>query len=202
MYNSLYGTVSGARDGVVYLNSESGIEWELQASAQTIAFCLERRGANDRARLFTYLHHRQDILRLYGFATSEERALFLQLIKVNGIGPSQAQKIISNRPHAEITRIIERGDEVAMSAIPGLGVKTARKIILALRGNLASEPQFSPSSGDDIVDALVAMGYDQQKCRQTVAELRDAIGGQYSDQSELEGNLLRKAIERLSGSYR
>ena len=85
----------------------------------------------------TYLHVREDVMQLYGFAERAERELFMQLLSVNGIGPKVALAIVSGSPAEELRRAIVRGDAVRFQAIPGIGKKTAERIVLELKEKLA-----------------------------------------------------------------
>src|SRR5439155_19061783 len=87
--------------------------------------------------LHTYLHVREDALQLYGFAEAAERELFLQLLSVNGIGPKVALAIVSGSPVADLRRAIALEDAARFQAIPGIGKKTAERIVLELREKLA-----------------------------------------------------------------
>ncbi|HDQ13953.1 MAG TPA: Holliday junction branch migration protein RuvA, partial [Sediminispirochaeta sp.] len=90
MINSLTGKMSGQRGNVLFLEN-NGVEWSLQVSLQTIQ---EVGASSDRLRLFTYLHHREDQMQLFGFSSEQERDIFLELIRISGIGPKQALKIL------------------------------------------------------------------------------------------------------------
>ena len=111
--------------------------------------------------LHTYLHVREDALQLYGFVEAAERELFLQLLSVNGIGPKVALAIVSGSTPAELRRAIAREDTARFEAIPGIGRKTAQRVVLELKGSLPAEAE--PSGDDDghVVarDALVELGY-------------------------------------------
>jgi holliday junction DNA helicase RuvA len=111
----------------------------------------------------TYLHVREDALQLYGFADPGERELFTQLLTVNGIGPKVALAIVSGSPARELRRAIALGDTARFQAIPGIGKKTAERIVLELKGVLADAPALEESTGGatGLVarDALVELGY-------------------------------------------
>src|SRR5580765_1552927 len=81
----------------------------------------------------TYLHVREDALQLYGFADAEERELFVHLLTVSGIGPKVALAVVSGSPAAELRRAIAMGDHARFQLIPGIGKKTAERIVLELR---------------------------------------------------------------------
>jgi holliday junction DNA helicase RuvA len=126
------------------------------------------RKAKDSAEVVveTYLHVREDALQLYGFAERAERELFVQLLSVNGIGPKVALAIVSGSPAEELRRAIVREDTARFQTIPGIGKKTAERIVLELKEKLAASVSIAsvdPSgSGDEHVvarDALVELGY-------------------------------------------
>jgi Holliday junction DNA helicase RuvA len=111
----------------------------------------------------TYLHVRDDVLQLYGFADAGERDLFTQLLTVNGIGPKVALAVVSGSPAQELRRAIALGDAARFQAIPGIGKKTAERIVLELKGALADSvaPLTDSQGAADLVarDALVELGY-------------------------------------------
>lgn len=110
----------------------------------------------------TYLHVREDALQLYGFAEASERELFVQLLSVNGIGPKVALAILSGSSAADLRRAIVLEDTARFQAIPGIGKKTAERIVLELRGSIAGaiEPVGVGSTGELIArDALVELGF-------------------------------------------
>ena len=120
----------------------------------------------DEVVVETYMHVREDTLQLYGFAERAERELFIQPLSVNGIGPKVALAIVSGSPADELRRAIVREDIARFQAIPGIGKKTAERIVLELKEKLAASVAIAPAGGtggaDDHVvarDALVELGY-------------------------------------------
>jgi Holliday junction DNA helicase RuvA len=105
-------------------------------------------GADD-VSLHTYLHVREDALQLYGFAEAAERELFVQLLSVNGVGPKVALAIVSGSPAADLRRAIVLEDTARFQAIPGIGKKTAERIVAR--------------------DALVELGYSVGEAEQALA---------------------------------
>jgi holliday junction DNA helicase RuvA len=135
------------------------------------------RSADDQAELTveTYLHVRDDVLQLYGFADAEERELFTHLLTVNGVGPKVALAVVSGSPAGELRRAIALGDHARFQAIPGIGKKTAERIVLELKEKIGlGETEFgvSPAAGSmpHLVarEALVELGY-------TIAEAEQAL---------------------------
>jgi Holliday junction DNA helicase RuvA len=122
----------------------------------------------------TYLHVREDALQLYGFADAAERELFVELLSVNGVGPKVALAIVSGSPADELRRAIALEDAARFQAIPGVGKKTAERIVLELKEKLGAEAPIRlpsrPASSSHLVarDALVELGF-------TVAEAEQAL---------------------------
>ena len=118
----------------------------------------------------TYLHVREDVLQLYGFADTSERELFLQLLSVNGVGPKVALAILSSATAADLRRAIAREDTARFQAIPGIGKKTAERIVLELKEKLGAVVEAVAPAGGDLLarDALVELGW-------TVADAERAL---------------------------
>ncbi len=128
------------------------------------------------ARVYTYLLHREDSMSLYGFCDPAERSLFLDLQKVDGVGPRGAMRILSGIERKEFVEALDRDDVDALSPGPGIGKKTAQKIILTLKGKLTpADGGSGKSSEDDIATALVGMGFDGRTAKAAVAEALKAI---------------------------
>lgn len=194
MFNSLTGTITNLDvNGTVHLDI-GGIEWEVRTSLN----CLQALpAAGTKARLFTYLYHREDQMTLFGFAAEEERRVFLDLLKVAGIGPRQALRILSGVSAAALVSIIESGDVDSLAALPGLGKKTSQKVILALKGKLQLEQQDAgPFS--ELVEALVGMGFDKQRAGRVVRDVAGELQAEDVDGDERDRRVLKEAIVRLS----
>jgi Holliday junction DNA helicase RuvA len=135
---------------------------------------LRRADSADELTVETYLHVREDVLQLYGFADRGERELFLQLLTVNGIGPKVALAIVSGSPAEELRRAIVREDAARFQAIPGIGKKTAERIVLELKEKMGASLSVAvPSSGDEHVvarDALVELGYSLADAERALAQ--------------------------------
>jgi holliday junction DNA helicase RuvA len=121
----------------------------------------------------TYLHVREDALQLYGFADASERELFVQLLSVNGVGPKVALAIVSGSPAAELRRAIVLEDTARFVAIPGIGKKTAERIVLELKEKASvAEATEVRRSGDFVArDALVELGYTVVEAERALAEV-------------------------------
>jgi holliday junction DNA helicase RuvA len=127
----------------------------------------------------TYLHVREDALQLYGFADGAERQLFVHLLGVSGIGPKVALAVVSSAPPGELQRAIVLEDPARFQVIPGIGKKTAERIVLELKEKLGSEdvvalpslPDAPTSSHVVARDALVELGYSVVEAEQALASV-------------------------------
>ena len=124
----------------------------------------------------TYLHVREDALQLYGFATAEERELFELLLGVSGIGPKVALAIVSGSPPAELRRAIARDDLARFEAIPGIGRKTAQRVVMELKDKLAGPALAGPvGEGTLARDALVELGFSVVDAERALADVDDTL---------------------------
>ena len=195
MFNSIRGTVTGKFADSVYILS-GGIEWEISAPGTDIA---RLPPLGEEGRIFTWLYHREDQMKLYGFAAEERRAMFLELLKVEGIGPKGALKILGGIGQEELENALENEDIARLEAVPGLGKKTAQKMILALKGKLTAVKAAPETPYADLVEALAGMGYDRRAAADALARADKAIGSQVKD-AEREKLLFKEAIVYLSSS--
>jgi Holliday junction DNA helicase RuvA len=118
----------------------------------------------------TYLHVREDALQLYGFGSIEERDLFIHLLGVNGVGPKVALAIVSGSTPAELRRAIALEDTARFEAIPGIGKKTAQRVVLELREKLgAAVDTVAPVTDLVARDALVELGYSVADAERALA---------------------------------
>ena len=191
MFNSLSGSISGRGPGTLYLTT-SGVEWELDVSGYT----LRELAGDTEARVFTYLHHREDQMRLYGFSGETERRVFLELLRVSGIGPKAALKLLSAASPGELARLLQSEDVDGLARLPGIGKKTAQKLILTLRGTLVAADPGDPGHGDDLVEALVEMGFDKTRAARVVGRLQHEC--EQMPALEREKEVFRRAIVELS----
>ena len=159
-------------DGLVV--EVSGVGYLVAASAAAV-----RKAAGvEEVLVETYLHVREDALQLYGFADAAERELFTHLLTVNGVGPKVALAIVSGSGTAELRRAIALEDTARFQAIPGIGRKTAERIVLELKGKLGSDDvtPISAAQGQrqgepTARDALVELGYSVVEAEQALATI-------------------------------
>lgn len=200
MFNSIRGILTGRSYECIYIET-GGIEWELLVPALS-ADSFGTVGSQTKA--YTWLYHREDQMRLFGFASLEERSLFSDLIKVDGIGPKQAIKIMSGLESAVLRTALEEGDVDKLQKAPGIGKKTAQKMILALKGKLtglhpsANEAGSKKFEFEDIAAALADMGFDKKAAVKCLEELASEMRKNGLVPQEHEQELFRKAIVSLS----
>ena len=195
MFNSIRGIITEKFADSAYILS-GGVEWDIAVPATDI---LRLPQPGEEGRIFTWLYHREDQMKLYGFCAQERRITFLELLKVEGIGPKGALKIMGGIGQEELERALETEDLARLEAVPGLGKKTAQKMILALKGKLAMVKTSSEMPYGDLVEALAEMGYDKRAAAEALSraegELPPAASG-----DEKEKLLFKQAIVYLSSS--
>ena len=151
------------------------------------------------ASLWIHTHVREDTLALYGFLTERERALFLMLLSVAGIGPRVALTVLSGIPPAELVTALQGQDVRRLIAIPGVGKKTAERMVLELAeksSKFAAEPGAAAPAAisfDDVVSALVNLGYRKAEAERAVDTIaRTGAPAEF-------GEYLKQALKRLTG---
>ncbi|MCZ2720201.1 Holliday junction branch migration protein RuvA [Marinomonas sp. 15G1-11] len=155
-----------------------GVGYELSASMTTI---YELPPVGEHVILFTHYQVKEDAHTLYGFIDKSERALFRILIKVNGIGPKMALAILSSMSADELVKFVQESDVTALTGIPGVGKKTAERLIIELRdklGQAAKQDLFSTPEvlkqvkadpRQEAESALIALGYKPQEAAKAIA---------------------------------
>jgi Holliday junction DNA helicase RuvA len=163
-------------DGVVL--DVGGVGYVLSATPSALRKAQQSSGlAGGEIVVETYLHVREDALQLYGFGDAAERELFVHLLAVSGIGPKVALAVVSSGSAAELRKAIVLGDAARFQAIPGIGKKTAERIVLELQEKLGSEdvvvhPAGMPGSGHVTArDALVELGFTLTEAEQALAKV-------------------------------
>jgi len=138
-------------------------------------------------------------MKLFGFASVTERSLFLDLLKVSGVGPKLALKALSGMRHQEFAGALEAGDAARLSKVPGVGLKTAQKIILALQGKLILEEGATGASATgELIASLAEMGFDRRQVEKVIKDLENDPGLVGLDPAERERKLFQLALVRLS----
>ncbi|MEW8026871.1 MAG: Holliday junction branch migration protein RuvA [Candidatus Thiodiazotropha sp.] len=177
----------------------NGVGYELEAPLSTF-FTLPEAG--QAVILFTHLAVREDAHVLYAFATESERTLFRSLLKVSGVGAKMALAILSGMSADEFRRCVEEEDVASMVRLPGIGRKTAERLIVEMRDRLAKLGDLAPSVGSlhsgqtvnrggaasDAVAALVALGYKPQEAgRMVKAVAEDEMDSEALIRAALQG---------------
>jgi len=193
----LTGTVAekGAAEAVVDVG---GVGYLVHLSTATLA---RVPGAGEKVTLRTFTNVRQDAIELYGFATEEEEAVFRALIEVKGVGPRAAQNILSGIEARELAQAVAQGDVARLTKVPGVGKKTAERIVVELKEKLAvlaraaGPARASAGAGaiEQLRSALVNLGYKPPQADATVDALAEEAEGKRLDE------LLREALKRLRG---
>jgi Holliday junction DNA helicase RuvA len=166
MFNSISGEITYKDEERLFL-SAGAVEWEIHISRSS-SDDLPEEGQN--TKVYVYLYHRDDQVRLYGFSQILEREVFLDLLKVEGVGPRQAIKILS-------------------------GVE----VMLKLKGKLKVSTPAGISLEEDIINALVGMGFDRRSAKSAVASAARGLREQELGSEELERELFKSALSQLSG---
>ncbi|MCL1954581.1 MAG: Holliday junction branch migration protein RuvA [Brevinematales bacterium] len=194
MFNSIRGILSAKGSEAVFLLS-GDIEWEITMPANDI----QDLPLNNECRIFTWLYHREDQMKMYGFFNERRRSTFLELLKVEGIGPKGAVKIMGGISQEDLERALEAGDLARLESVPGLGKKTAQKMLLSLKGKLVSAQDSVVSPYNDLVQALADMGYDRRSAAEALAKAEKSVGNVKLPDVEREKLLFKEAIVYLSG---
>lgn len=192
MVSSLISSVSGALRG-------AGADWvDVAVGGVTLRVSVTDTAVGgigrvgDRVTLYTSLQVREDSLALFGFQSEDERQTFETLIGISRIGPRLALAMLGRFSPQDLARTIEEGDTRALATVPGVGRRTASRIVLELKGKL--ELDFGDGAGavgasEDLVDALTALGY-------TPSEAREALGA--TDASLPDDARIVEALARLA----
>ena len=198
MYAFIEGRVAEKSPGELVIEA-GGVGYLMSCSMNTLAAAPQ---AGETMRLYTFLSVREDAMELYGFATREEKAMFLRLNGISGIGPRTALGVLGSMPLRDLTLAIVLGDVTALSRAPGIGRKTAQRIALELKDKVteadfqgASVPPAAASlQGADAVNealqALQALGYTPVEARSAVSRVRD--------QAAHADELVRLALRAMS----
>lgn len=168
----------------------NGVGYELDVPMSTL-YQLPATGSE--VVLLTHLLVREDAHQLYGFATESERGVFRQLLRISGVGARTALSVLSGMSVADLRDAVARQDSGRLIKVPGIGKKTAERLLLELKDKLdiaviAVRAQ-TDGAGNDVVHALVALGYSDKEARNAVSNLESGL-------SVTEG--IRQALKALS----
>jgi Holliday junction DNA helicase RuvA len=170
-----------------------GVGYELDVPMSTL-YQLPATGAE--VTLLTHLMVREDAHQLYGFATEAERAAFRQLLRISGVGARTALAVLSGMSVTDLQQAVSAQDSGRLTKIPGIGKKTAERLMLELRDKLALAGVATPAAGaadagSDVVNALLALGYNEREAAWAIKQLA-------ADTNVTDG--IRQALKLLSRS--
>ena len=198
MYAYLKGVVAdkGANELVLDVG---GVGYLLSCSMTTLQ---ETPPIGETMKAYTYFSVREDAMELFGFATPEEKSMFLRLLSVSGVGPKLALSILGAMPLRDLTLAIVTGDAAALSRAPGVGKKTAQRIALELKekvteSDLEAAPAVAPLppaqevAAAEALAALQALGYTPAEAARAVSLVRG--------QSDSANELVRLALRGMAG---
>jgi Holliday junction DNA helicase RuvA len=193
----LTGVVEEKREGVAVVDV-NGVGYLVHLSAASLA---QLPPSGERATLRIHTHVREDALDLFGFVTEEEQEVFRALVGVKGVGPRAAQNILSGIEPRDLAQAVAHGDVARLTRVPGVGKKTAERLVVELKEKLLALARAAgPSKGkggggvlDQLAQALVGLGYKPAQAEEAAQALRDEIEGRTLDE------LLREALKRMRG---
>ncbi len=197
MIGHLRGTLIDKRPSQVLLDV-AGVGYQVQIPLSTFYSLGELK---DEVSLLIHTHVRDDALLLYGFLTAREKHFFELLISASGVGPSLALKILSGMSVDDLIPAIRAGDLLQLTRIPGVGKKTAERMVVELRDKLAQMEAAGPAEerpaargglAADVVSALLNLGYDRRAAEKAAEEAQRNGGG-----TSFEA-LLRASLQTLS----
>ncbi len=177
MFNSITGIITGKFPQNIFLTC-NGIEWSFIVPDSSLDLFPP---VGQEGKVYTWLYHREDTMKIFGFSSSNDRLLFIDLLKVDGVGPKGAIKIMSSISTNQLVEVLDSEDIGRLEKIPGIGKKTAQKMMLTLKGTLSldstdnvrnaisNNAHLSPWS--DVVQALVNMGYDKRSSEEVIEKL-------------------------------
>lgn len=182
MINRLRGILIEKQPPYLLVEVADAFTYEIQASMHTFYQLPE---CGEKVFLYTQFIVREDGHFLYGFSTSDERTLFTQLLKVNGVGPKVALSILSKIEVAEFISCVAQQNVSALQQVPGIGKKTAERLIIEMRDRLKSlshnqckesnenNSQSLQHYQQDAIAALVALGYKNQEASRAILQIKD-----------------------------
>lgn len=176
MISYLIGKVIDKQKNHIVLMTPGGVGYEVNMTPTRI---LEYK-AGEQAELFTYMKVSDSALDLFGFKTAEDREFFSLLLSVKGVGPKTALHILSLGSVENIESAIGRGDVTYLTAVQGLGKKTAERVVVELKSKMKGSRSKGDTSAEstvmgEVIDGLVAMGYSRDEAKLVVMNL-DATG--------------------------
>lgn len=198
MYEFIKGIVSTKQPDHVIIDN-AGIGYRLKISFTTYE---KLPGVGSEVKLLTFLHVREDIFDLFGFASADEREFFYKLIAISKIGPKAALTILSGGSPEHIKGWVMAEDAKSLSGLPGIGPTTARRIIAELKPRLEKDGEVAPIAGVELDDttmdavqeaslALEALGYNRTDALKRLSKVAKTLGDEATTEALIKGALHR-----------
>jgi holliday junction DNA helicase RuvA len=193
MIAHLRGTLLATSPGHAIVDCH-GVGYDVTVSMNTFA---QLPAAGSEVSLFIYTHVREDQIALFGFHLAEEKALFEKLLSVSGIGPKLAVNILGGMSTPDLVAALRGGDAVRLTRMPGVGKKTAERMVLELKDKLVefgvapAAPRPRNRLDDDVLSALINLGYQPAAATQALEKLAPTDGSSFEQ-------LFRKALAQLA----
>lgn len=206
MFNSLTGIITGKFPQKLYIDTH-GIEWDVNVPDSALE---KLPPVGEVGKVYLWMQHTDALMLLYGFASEKDRSLFFDLLKVDGIGPKGALKILGSITTPNLVRILDEGNLAALQKVPGVGKKTAAKMLLQLKGKLSLEdtngkgsvPGTKPARYADVITGLVGMGYERKQVAQMIESIAQTMESDEAfakmTDSAREDTIFRRAIVELA----
>jgi len=204
MIAMLKGTVLEKNDNEAILMTSAGIAFSVLCSVNTLS---RLPSADEECRLYTFLNVREDGVELYGFLTREERDFFRRLTGVNGIGPKTALGILGSMSLSDLRMAVLTEDAAALSRAPGIGKKTAQRIVLELKDKIAQDAMSAGLAVEDIPTIPSADAPAQDAVGEAILALKtlgytpqEAIGAikAVKNQAESADELIKLALRHMA----
>lgn len=208
MIGLIEGKVCHLSAPVACIMTVSGVGYEIELPLPD--FCQLQLDAN--VAVWTHLHVREDAQLLYGFVKHQERDVFRQLIRINGVGAKMALAMMSTMSAPELKQAVETDNEVALTRVPGIGKKTAQRLLIELKGKFDtienSGGLFEPLEGvpksaagsegvilAEVESALISLGYRDKEAQKAIKAARETEAGQNIVDTQ---SLLKLTLQQLS----
>lgn len=185
----------GRLRGLVVERCPPQVLLEVQGVAYEVDLPLSTFGelpASGEVVLYTHLVVREDAHLLYGFLTAERRAWFRLLLRVNGIGPRVALALLSGLADEELAACVHEGNVARLTRVPGIGRKTAERLLVELSGKVPVTGRTAPSRRDEAMSALQALGYNEREAEAAVERAEKTAGGAATGEA-----LIREALRGM-----
>lgn len=201
MYSYIKGTLEEIGEGMIVVDNH-GIGYQIQTTANIVDYLPS---IGEEIKIYTYLHVKEDVMSLFGFLTRDDLKVFQLLLGVNGIGPKGALAILSVMSTDDLRFAVIGGDSKAIAKAPGVGTKTAQRVILELKDklnledvledkteNTASVPQSEAKTvKNEAIQALVALGYSSSEALSAVSKV------EISEDTDVE-EVLKAALKQMA----